>query len=188
MGDAARTRGRLDGALELEGSSMIPCMKCGQAVATHHLTHITQEGQQTTLHLCAACAQQNQLIQAAGAGLNIPHILKVLIGAHVGAWSDELSRLACPSCGIKYMEFRSAGRLGCSHDYDVFRAGLTHLLEKIHRATRHQGKSPRHRRLAQERHWELLKLRQALREAVEREEYERAAELRDRIREREAQA
>lgn len=86
------------------------------------------------------------------------------------------------------MEFRSAGRLGCSHDYDVFRAGLTHLLEKIHRATRHQGKSPRHRRLAQERHWELLKLRQALREAVEREEYERAAELRDRIREREAQA
>ena len=60
-----------------------------------------------------------------------------------GQLTDELARLTCPACGIKYMEFRSEGRLGCPHDYQVFRTGLEPLLNKIHRADRHVGKRPR---------------------------------------------
>jgi protein arginine kinase activator len=166
---------------------MIPCMKCGQPSSTH-LTHVSGAGEQTTLHLCTACAEKQKIIELPGQQLNIPTILKALIGAHIGAWSDELSRLACPSCGIKYMEFRAAGRLGCPHDYAIFRSGLDGLLKKIHRAAAHVGKKPRRHTVALERHWEVLRLRRELREAVDKEEYERAAALRDEIRLKESQA
>lgn len=166
---------------------MIPCMKCGEP-ATTHLSHVSSGGLQKTLHLCAACAEQEKLVEGPSQQLSIPTILQALIGANLGSWSEELARLACPSCGIKYMEFRAVGRLGCPHDYAVFRSGLESLLKKIHRATRHAGKQPRRSQLTMEMQWELLRLRRELREAIEQEAYERAAELRDQLRQKECQA
>ena len=99
--------------------------------------------------------------------------------------TDELARLACPICGIKFMEFRAEGRLGCPHDYEVFRAGLKPLLERSQRADRHHGKRPARQQVNAQRQRELLDLRQQLREAVEREAYETAAKLRDLIRQKE---
>jgi protein arginine kinase activator len=68
----------------------------------------------------------------------------------------------------------------------VFRPGLLPLLQRIHRAGRHVGKSPRHGRLSAARRAELLDLRQQLRAAVEAEAYEEAARLRDLLRIKEA--
>jgi protein arginine kinase activator len=84
------------------------------------------------------------------------------------------------------MEFRAEGRLGCPHDYEVFRVGLLPLLERIHRAQRHVGKVPRQPALDPQRLAELAELRSKLREAVEVEAYEDAARLRDLIRQKEA--
>src|SRR5207245_5344097 len=117
----------------------VKCQFCSNP-ATVHLTDIV-EGQKKELHLCHACAESKQLIKQQE--LNLPAILQTLIGQHVGAQTDELARLTCPACGIKYMEFRAQGRLGCPHDYAVFRLGLAPLLQRIHRSTRHVGKSPR---------------------------------------------
>lgn len=164
---------------------MIPCMKCGKP-ATTHLTHVSGAGEQRTLHLCTACAEAQQLLDQPGLQLNIPTILKALIGANVGAWSDELASLKCPACGIRYMEFRAAGRLGCPHDYALFRSGLAGLLKKIHRSERHAGKKPKRHIGTVESHGDALRLRQELRQAVEREDYERAALLRDQIRQKES--
>src|SRR5205085_3533512 len=122
-------------------------------------------------------AQQQQLNQ--DQELNLPTILQSLIGQHLGPGTDELSRLTCPTCGIKYMEFRAEGRLGCPHDYEVFRVGLEPLLQRIHRAGRHVGKSPRHGPRTAALQAELLDLRRRLRTAVEAEAYEEAARLRD---------
>jgi protein arginine kinase activator len=83
------------------------------------------------------------------------------------------------------MEFRAAGRLGCPHDYNVFRAGLEPLLNRIHRGQRHVGKRPR-RALSPEKQAELVELRQSLRIAVESEAYEEAGRLRDLLRQKEA--
>ena len=90
------------------------------------------------------CAEKQQLLKQQE--LNLSAILQTVIGQHLGPLTDELARLTCPACGIKYMEFRAEGRLGCPHDYEVFRAGLEPLLQRIHRATRHVGKAPRHGR------------------------------------------
>jgi protein arginine kinase activator len=147
-----------------------------------HLTDIV-DGHKKELHLCQRCAEQRQLIQQQE--LNLPAILQSLIGQHLGQLTDELARLTCPSCGIKYMEFRAEGRLGCPQDYEVFRAGLAPLLQRIHRAGRHVGKTPR-RVVARDHQTELFELRRRLRTAVEAEAYEEAACLRDLLRQKEA--
>jgi len=90
--------------------------------------------------------------------------------------------VACPECGMRFMEFRQQGRLGCPHDYEVFRSGLEALLERIHRATRHVGKVPRRGAGGAGEQAEVVDLRRRLRLAVESESYEEAARLRDILR------
>jgi protein arginine kinase activator len=85
---------------------------------------------------------------------------------------------------MKFMEFRSGGRLGCPLDYWVFSKGLTPLLQRFHGATRHIGKTARRREGAMDR----LRLRTRLREAIAHEKYEEAARLRDLLRFKESHA
>ncbi len=159
------------------------CQFCSNP-ATVHITKLVKQ-QKLEVHLCEACAEKHQ---APPADLSLSSILESLIGQHVSPVAEELGRLICPTCGIKYMEFRADGRLGCPADYELFRAGLMPILQRIHRATRHAGKVPRRpaRRAAGGRAAELLALRQQLRRAVDGEDYERAAALRDLIRQKEA--
>jgi protein arginine kinase activator len=156
------------------------CHNCDEN-ATVHLTEII-DGQKRAIHLCKKCAEQQHFTNQQE--LDIPAILQHMIGQHA-AETDELSRLACPTCGIKYMEFRSAGRLGCPQDYQVFHDVLLPLLQRHHRGCTHVGKSPRHRRDAALQ-TELAQLRRQLRDAVEAESYEEAARLRDLIRQKDA--
>jgi protein arginine kinase activator len=160
----------------------VKCQFCSNP-ATVHLTNI-ENNQKKEMHLCQGCAEQQQLLKQQE--LNLPAILQTLIGQHVGAWTDELSRLTCPACGVKYMEFRREGRLGCPHDYDVFRAGLEPLLHRIHRAERHTGKRPRCLEGRRERAAEIIELRRCLRTAIDQEAYEEAARLRDLLRQKDA--
>ena len=89
----------------------------------------------------------------------------------------------CPECGIKFVEFRNSGRLGCPHDYEAFREELLPLLENIHGdPPRHQGKTPRRLPQTKQTQSELVQLRKQLLQAVNKEDYEAAARLRDRIR------
>ena len=160
------------------------CQHCPNP-ATVHLTKIVNK-QKQELHLCQACAEKHA---APAAELSLSAILQSLIGQHVSAVSEELSRLNCPTCGIKYMEFRSDGRLGCPADYEVFRAGLLPILQRIHRATRHVGKVPTRRGgtgVPVKRQVDVARLRKELGRAVEAEDYERAAKLRDQIKQAEA--
>jgi protein arginine kinase activator len=158
------------------------CQSCSNP-ATVHLTDIVA-GQKKELHLCEACAEQKQLVKEQE--LNLPAILQTLIGQHIGQPTDELARLTCPVCGIKYMEFRAEGRLGCPHDYQAFRVGLEPLLQRIHRAGRHVGKVPRCWPNSAALAAELMELRGKLRVAIDAEVYEEAARLRDLIRQKEA--
>jgi protein arginine kinase activator len=158
------------------------CQFCDNP-ATVHLTDLVKK-QKKELHLCQACAEQQHLLKQSQ--LNLTVIVQTLLGQHVGPLPDELARLTCPHCGIKFMEFRAEGRLGCPHDYEAFRVGLEPLLERIHRAKRHVGKAPRRRGEDPQVLAQLRELRRQLREAVEVEAYEQAARLRDLIRQKEA--
>jgi len=159
----------------------VKCQLCSKP-ATVHLTDIV-DNQKREVHLCQACAEAQQLVKQQE--LNLPAIVQSLIGQHLGPQTDELARLTCPVCGIKFMEFRSQGRLGCPYDYTVFRLGLHSLLDRIHRATQHVGKTPRQMG-AGVNHLEIAQLRRQLQSAVDAEAYEEAARLRDLLRRKEA--
>lgn len=111
--------------------------------------------------------------------------------------TEPVSPTVCPSCGMSVREFRQSGLLGCPTCYSVFEAQLGPLIERAHEGGAcHVGKTPRRalcsgrqrgdvERLlgdAQERAERLRVLRKQLTDAVEREQYERAAQLRDEMR------
>jgi len=83
---------------------------------------------------------------------------------------------------MTFREFRQRGLLGCASDYEVFAPFLDPLIERAHEgATEHLGKVPAQAGASARRRTELLRLRRQLAEAVERENYESAAGLRDQI-------
>jgi protein arginine kinase activator len=154
------------------------CQKCTKA-ATLHITEVLSEEHFEELHLCEECAhkylyepQSNNKSGAKAGG-----------AAHLQESDDSgLPNRECPHCGIKFVEFRNTGRLGCPHDYMAFREELTSLLENIHGETRHVGKVPRRHGQNKQAESELVELRKQLFQAVNKENYEEAARLRDRIR------
>jgi len=158
----------------------VKCQQCSKA-ATVHLTDIVN-GKKKESHLCGDCAEQQQILKHQE--LNLSAILQSVIGQHVSPSTDELARLTCPLCGIKYMEFKAEGRLGCPQDYKVFQHALEPLLLRIHRSKRHVGKIPPNSVQSAAHQSELMDLRQKLRRAVDAEAYEEAARLRDQIRQK----
>lgn len=167
------------------------CQFCGQP-ATVHLTDIVQKVKKES-HLCEACARAKQVLpDAAGGQLNLQALVALVLGPPPATpHGQEPAALICPHCGLNYTEFRKHGRLGCPADYAAFRPALEPLLDKIHRATAHTGKSPRSGRDgrgddgAKANRSELADLRERLRAAVAAERYEEAAVLRDTIRQKE---
>jgi len=152
------------------------CNKC-QNPATLHITEVHSENQFEELHLCEQCANKylydpQQKSGAKGA-------LAEALGE--GDETAALNQRECPQCGMKFVEFRNSGRLGCPHDYHEFKEELLPLLENIHGETRHVGKSPRRLPQNKQTQSELMQLRNRLKEAINLEDYEQAARLRDRI-------
>ncbi len=157
-------------------STMHKCERCSSP-ATVHITEILGEGKFEEHHLCEGCAQKYfQDTQGKGAGS------KALTAEPVSELDEALfGQQECPDCGIKFVDFRNNHRLGCSRDYDVFRAELMPLLENIHGETRHCGKTPRNFPKNKQAEAEMTQLRQRLKRAVDREDYEEAARLRDQL-------
>lgn len=160
------------------------CQRCSKS-ATVHLTE-SVEGEVRELHLCGRCARKLGVpLPKPNPELALDTVLQGLILAHVGELVGELAERACPLCDLKYMEFRTGGRLGCPHDYQAFDQGLLPLIRRAHGASRHVGKVPKRQPEAPTR---LLRLRAELRRAVDREDYEQAVRLRDQIRQKDSDA
>jgi len=155
------------------------CERCSEE-ATVHLTD-SVDGRRREIHLCMPCARKAGLVLPAHPPkLGLDKVVQSLIVANVGELVGELAELACPDCGVRFMEFRTSGRLGCPSDYQIFRKGLLPLLGRSQPATRHVGKSPRRPTTPSDRI--RLQLRSDFRAAIVREDYERAATLRDQLR------
>jgi protein arginine kinase activator len=157
------------------------CQKC-EKPATFHITEI-ESGKHQELHFCEECARtyltpaNNETPSTPGEALSQQLSL--------GQTAEDLSKIdqqTCPVCGITFLEFRNAGRLGCSYDYIAFEKELEPLIANIHGEIKHRGKvSPRHPE-GTESLTEVIKLRREMKEAITAEEYERASQLRDQIR------
>ena len=157
------------------------CGKCSKNHATVHVTEVVN-GVKKESHLCEECAR------AAGGKFtfSITDILANLIEPVKtpggGAKTAEAGTPRCPECGISYAEFKAKARLGCANDYEVFKSGLIPLLEKVHGAVQHTGKTPHTVESVVRKETELAKLKKELDNVVKSEDFEKAAQIRDRIR------
>ncbi|UCF19509.1 MAG: UvrB/UvrC motif-containing protein [Gemmatimonadota bacterium] len=163
------------------------CDNCGKNEAEVHLTQIV-DNEMTTVHLCPSCAAEKGL--DAGGGKNLP-LTDFLAQMGQAAIADEEATGVepCSYCHTTVDDFRRTGRLGCPHCYSVFESQLRAILRRIHGSTYHLGKvyvPPASE--AAERSARLSGLRRKLQRAVEAEDFERAAVIRDQIRELETTA
>lgn len=158
------------------------CDNCGENDAVIHLTQIV-DNQMGTHHLCETCAAEKGLEPEPGAG-NFPLTDFLAQLGKEEAEPEERDPGRCEFCGLSLDDFKRTGRLGCSHCYVTFDGHLRSLFRRLHGATQHVGKvylppDP----TEAERAERLSRLRRKLDQAVQKEEFERAARLRDQIRE-----
>ena len=98
--------------------------------------------------------------------------------AEKGSGGEEIK---CPACGFTQADFKKAGRLGCSECYKTFAEGLEGLLKTMHKGVRHVGKVPQALRQERDLTSQLKQLQKRLDKAVNEEDFEEAASLRDEI-------
>ena len=158
------------------------CQQCGENPATIHFTDI-REDDRLEMHVCEACADAQGITTES----SMPTMLASAVAA--ASKSAEIESKECPHCGMSFREFRRKGRLGCPRDYEVFEEVLGPMIAKMHGgADRHTGRLPRgQREIHNERPDRLLRLRRDLQEAIDHEQFEAAAQLRDEIIELEAE-
>ena len=161
------------------------CEHCKERDAVVHLTRIV-ENTVTQLHLCEKCAAEK------GVETSAPHPLGDILqavqqqaelsAAQAGPEAEEVDRGVCAFCGATARDFRATGRLGCAHCWDANAASLRDLVQRLHGARKHTGRryEPPRPETLQEAD-ARGELRDRLRRAVESEQFELAAELRDRL-------
>jgi protein arginine kinase activator len=159
----------------------VKCENCGKNDASVHFTQI-RDKKKVEMHLCKECAKSKGFHNPLeDVPFPLAEFLTSMVKPDAGT-SDPIARLVCPECGMRFVDFSRVGRFGCGHCYSAFRAPLEDLFRKIHGATRHRGRTaPRKVESTQNLVEEEVRLKEELKRAVEREDFELAAELRDRL-------
>jgi len=158
------------------------CDACSDKEATVFLTQIV-DGKMHKVNLCEACSKEKGINDPTGFAL-----ADVLLGlgSEKSIEMPGAAKTKCPVCGFTQADLKKTGRLGCSECYGTFSGSLDEMLKNMHKGTEHCGKAPERfaaRRKADEM---MNSLRSDLEEAIAAEQYEKAAQLRDRIRQIEA--
>jgi protein arginine kinase activator len=158
------------------------CNVCKQNEAKVHLTQIIGDKMQK-VDLCEECSKEKGVGDPASYSL-----AELLLGQSLP--SDEAAPEAvaapetetkCPTCGYTQVDFKKAGRFGCSDCYVTFADGLGTMLKTMHKGLRHTGKVPAALQQAREAVQKLKTLQKRLEKAVAEENFEEAAQLRDEI-------
>lgn len=165
---------------------MTTCQACHVNLAEVELTQVAGD-EVTTLRLCGKCAAERGLATES-------QVAPSPLGAFLAAMGQGVTPLAaaaasggaCPNCSATLDDFRASGRLGCAECWTAFERPLRELLRRVHGGTRHVGERYPSAETAgddaSEGIRERLRLQASLQEAIASEDFERAVELRDRLR------
>jgi protein arginine kinase activator len=160
------------------------CDQCKKNPASVHVEEILNNVKYE-YNLCAKCAQ----------GFNTDHsfdhffknFLEAMFAfqAEPSAGSDlfNAGEAACQTCGLTYSQFTQTSRFGCADCYDSFRPQIETVLKNIQGSNRHEGKYPNKNSSALFLQKQLAEMKTALKKAIEVEDFEQAAILRDKIKE-----
>jgi protein arginine kinase activator len=164
------------------------CQICGKNPATVHFTEI-HDNQMSEIHVCERCAEEKGMQASAQQHkFEIADLLAGMVDSMTVTDEERVGHVACTRCGMQYSSFKETGRLGCSECYTAFQFQLRPLLRRIHGDTRHRGKTPARGGAGAARSRQIQRLHDDLQRAVEREDFETAASVRDEIRRLETEA
>ncbi len=175
-----------------------PCQLCPATNATVHLTELAADGMRSELHICRACVVRLDLT------LDHPPAISVLLAGKqpaAGSAGDsagdsaseeadtvavQAPEQACPQCGLEFSAYAQNNLFGCSECYEAFAPQVSELVRRYHGSLQHAGRLPAGGAdLPAQAHRSATRhaLNAELAEAVAHEQYERAANLRDQLRE-----
>lgn len=169
------------------------CDECHEKPATVHITKIVN-GEKTQLHFCEDCAKNKHIMfstgfDALGLDGNTEFSIGKLLSSLFQVPDTDPKQIAgdqkCSRCGLTFAGFTQMGRLGCSQCYQTFEDQMYPMLRRVHGKTHHVGKVPRRTGGQIRIKNEISRLKRELQEAINGEEYERAAVIRDQIKEME---
>ena len=155
------------------------CDNCHERDAVVNVTTVENNAVRQ-LHLCEQCAAERG-VETSSAAMKHPlgEFLQAVQQQSMPASADAGR---CTFCGLTMKDFRATGRMGCARCYSTFEPSMRELLRRVHGSARHIGHSYRApQEEVLERASVLGELREKLRRAIEQEQFEVAAELRDRI-------
>jgi protein arginine kinase activator len=155
------------------------CSVCKAKPATVFFTNVSSENKFINLNLCDECAKAKGFTDSTSFAMAD---LMLGLGAAQEIEQAVGVELKCPRCGFSQADFKKSGRLGCPECYRTFAEGLAGLLKTMHKGTRHIGKAPEALRQTRDTVDRLKTLQKKLAKAIEDENYESAAALRDEIR------
>lgn len=157
------------------------CECCSKTEATIHLTQVI-DGEVKKLNLCQVCAQNN------GIDLNSPiSITDVLLGLGNPVSGEPIKTdlsefdLSCSRCQMTRAEFKKRARLGCPECYKAFMGELNAITQAMHHSRQHVGKIPARQGNEARITAQIAALQKDIETAIAKEEYEVAANLRDKI-------
>lgn len=169
------------------------CQSCGQRAATTHIKTIVN-GQLSESHLCSQCAQKQGYGHMLSEWNGFGSLLSGLLSG--GREQETREETRCPGCGATFGEISRSGRMGCAQCYNTFRSRLIPVIERLHGQAVHKGKVPggsalrvqeENRQLLnveeQKQETEITQKKRLLQKAIEAQDFEQAAVLRDEIKE-----
>lgn len=158
------------------------CEKCGKRQAnTVYQENIN--GCVTTMHLCEDCAPE---INVGSLFADMYKGWESVMGSFFGTSQPMIGAKDtdfCPTCSSRLSDFSNGGRIGCADCYSHFREGLLPSVHRIHGKTNHVGKIPASAGESVKMRRELTELKTSLSKAIEEQNFEEAAKLRDKINE-----
>jgi protein arginine kinase activator len=157
------------------------CEDCKKNKAIINFTQII-DNKVTTYHLCEKCAENKGVNGKDNLHDSPLNNFISEIGSHLEEEKDQTGGKACGSCGSSFKEIKESGKLGCPQCYFTYEQELGSLLRRIQGSQVHVGKrlrSPGSKLSSKESR--LVELRKMLEESVHKEEFEKAAMLRDEI-------
>jgi protein arginine kinase activator len=158
------------------------CQICGKAPASVHFTEI-HDNQMSEMHVCERCAEEKGLhTPASKHKFDIADLLAGMVDSMTTNDEERVGHVQCPRCGLLYSQFRETGRVGCAECYAAFKFQLRPLLRRIHGSVECKAKVPSRDKGDVSRSRQIQRLHDELQRLVEREEFERAAAVRDEIR------
>jgi protein arginine kinase activator len=134
-----------------------------------------------TLNLCNECAADKGVSVEESGSYGLGDLVAGLIDTTATNEAEHIGKVSCPTCGYDYSEFKKVGRFGCPDCYLAFEVQLVSVLRHVHGSTHHSGKVPPAMQARTTERQRTAALREELSRAIEAEEYERAATIRDEI-------